>query len=334
MPKNSVKTIYNTTILPGEEKIIKLPIGSLPTGTPIKIPIYVFNGLEKGPTILFQGGLHGDEINGVETCKRMLVNEYFTNLKKGCVIVIPLLNVYGFIHFSREVTEGKDVNRSFPGIKSGSLASRIAYYHTQEILPYIDFGVDFHTGGAMRNNFPQIRFTPNSEESLKLATAFNAPFQFESSLIKKSFRATAHKMNIPIIVYEGGESMRFDEFAINQGIEGSLRILKHFKMLNSNPILKKKTETILLDNRKWIRARKAGIFTPIIVNGNKIEKDQVLGYITDAYGTRNTVIRSPIDGYVFCVNNHPLVNQGDALFHIGTKKLSINDNKRSSKQIG
>jgi len=127
MPVNSTKHIYDSIIAPGEQKVLKLPIGSLPTGTPIKIPVYVFNGKEKGPTVLLQGGLHGDEINGVETCKRMLVNEYFTSIKKGCVIVIPLLNVYGFIHFSRELPDGKDVNRSFPGSKSGSLAGRIAY---------------------------------------------------------------------------------------------------------------------------------------------------------------------------------------------------------------
>lgn len=318
--RNNTKKIFNTTIKAGEQKVLKLPIGSLPTGTPIKIPVYIFNAPEEGPTVLFQGGLHGDEINGVETCKRMLVNEYFSNLKKGCVIVIPLLNVYGFIHFSRDAT-GKDVNRSFPGAKSGSMASRIAYYHTHEILSHIDFGVDFHTGGGMRNNYPQIRYTPDIKQSKELADIFNAPFQFESSLIKKSFRATAQKNDIPIIVYEGGESMRFDEYAINEGIRGSLRLLHHFEMLNApKRIIKKKKETIELSNRKWIRARKAGIFTPYIENGKKIEKDQVLGYITDAYGNRNTVIKAPFDGYVFCINNHPLVSQGDALFHIGIEQ--------------
>jgi hypothetical protein len=190
---NNIKTIYKTAVKPGEYKVIELPIGSLPTGTPINILVYVFNSKEPGPTVLVQGGLHGDEINGVETCKRMLVNDYFKNVKKGCIIVIPLLNVYGFIHFSRDLPDGKDVNRSFPGSRTGSLAGRIAYYHTNEILPHIDFGIDFHTGGAMRNNYPQIRYTPNCDLSKQLANTFNAPIQFESDLINKSFRATAKK---------------------------------------------------------------------------------------------------------------------------------------------
>lgn len=319
-----MKTIYNTEIKPGENKIIKLPIGSLPTGTPIKIPVYIFNGKKEGPTVLIQGGLHGDEINGVETCKRMLVNDYFINLKKGCVIVIPLLNVYGFIHFSRDLPDGKDVNRSFPGTKSGSLAGRIAYYHTHEILPHIDFGIDFHTGGAMRSNYPQIRYNPNCKVSKKLAKSFNAPIQFESKLIAKSFRAIASKQDKPILVFEGGESMRFNDFAINEGIRGTLRILEHHKMINPNLItIKKESNSVTLTNRKWLRAKKGGIFTSNINNGDGIEKDQVLGYITDAYGNRSTVIKAPFDGYVFCINNHPLVNQGDALFHIG-KTLKTN----------
>jgi len=318
MQSNSIKHIFKTDINPGENKVIKLPIGSLPTGTPIKIPVYVFNGKEKGPTVLLQGGLHGDEINGVETCKRMLVNEYFTNIKKGCVIVIPLLNVYGFIHFSRDLPDGKDVNRSFPGSKSGSLAGRIAYYHTHEILPHVDFGIDFHTGGAMRSNYPQIRCTPNCKRSKKLAKIFNAPVQFESNLIKKSFRATAEKQETPMLVFEGGESMRFDEFAINEGIKGTLRVLVYHGLIDTHSIATNtENKTITLTNRKWIRARKGGIFTSNIHNGEAIEKDQVLGYITDAYGNRSTVVRAPFDGYVFAINNHPLVNQGDALFHIG-----------------
>lgn len=320
MPENSIKKIFNCTVNPGEHKVIKLPIGSLPTGTPIQIPVYVFNGKEKGPTVLLQGGLHGDEINGVETCKRMLVNEYFTNIKKGCVIVIPLLNVYGFIHFSRELPDGKDVNRSFPGSKYGSLAGRIAYYHTHEILPHVDFGIDFHTGGAMRNNYPQIRHTKDCIESKKIAKIFNAPVQFESDIIKKSFRAIAQKQDIPIVVFEGGESMRFDEFAINEGIRGALRVLVQYGMIATHLLAtNKENKTITLTDRKWLRARKGGIFTSNIHNGEAIEKDQVLGYITDAYGTRSTVVKAPLDGYVFCVNNHPLVNQGDALFHIGKK---------------
>ncbi|MGB5362104.1 MAG: succinylglutamate desuccinylase/aspartoacylase family protein, partial [Aureibaculum sp.] len=156
--------------------MIKFTIDRLPTSTLIEIPVYVFNGNKLGPTVLLQGGLHGDETNSIEIIRRMLENDYF-KIERGCVIVVPLLSVFGFLHFSRDV-HGKDVNRSFPGTKTGSLASRIAYFHMREIVGNIDFGIDYYTGGNQRSNYPQIRFTEESEVCKKLSEIFNAPFYF------------------------------------------------------------------------------------------------------------------------------------------------------------
>ena len=315
---NLTKLIYNTEILPGENKLLHIPVDKLPTGTLIKIPVYVFNGKAKGPTILIQGGLHGDEINGVEICKRMLLNKYFNNIKKGCVIVVPLLNILGFIHFSREVTDGKDVNRSFPGTKTGSLASRIAYKHLNEIVTHIDIGIDLHTGGGMRNNHPQIRYTEGSDLGMELAEIFNAPYRFTSKLIPKSFRQAAHKMDKTILVYEGGESMRFDEFAINEGIEGILRILEHYEMTPNFHIKTSGNNTsIFITKRKWIRARNGGVFCPCLLNGMSFQKDQILGHISDAYGNDRKPVKAPYNGHILCINNKPIVSKGDALFHVG-----------------
>ena len=177
--KNKTITINGIHVAPGQNKLLQIEIARLPTGTLIDIPVHVFNSKNPGPTLLLQAGLHGDEINGVETLRRMLENNDF-KLKKGAVIVVPILNIFGFIHFSRDVPDGKDVNRSFPGRKTGSLASRIAYHYTSEILPQIDFGIDLHTGGAQRHNFPQMRYTNGDELSKKLAISFNAPFAFPS----------------------------------------------------------------------------------------------------------------------------------------------------------
>jgi len=219
--ENRTISINGDSVAPGEDKLLRIEIARLPTGTLIDIPIHIFNAKKAGPTVLVQAGLHGDEINGVETLRRMLANADFS-ISKGAVIVVPILNVFGFIHFSRDVPDGKDVNRSFPGRKSGSLASRIAYHYTQEILPQIDFGLDLHTGGGPRHNFPQMRYTEGDEMSLKLATLFNAPFSFASNLISGSFRKVAHKLGKPIAVYEAGESMRFDEGAIANEIKPCL----------------------------------------------------------------------------------------------------------------
>lgn len=299
----------------GENRLIKIEIDRLPTGTAIEIPIYVFNGIEKGPTILLQAGLHGDEVNGIELVRKMLAKNYF-NIKRGCLIVVPLLNVFGFLHFSRDV-HGKDVNRSFPGSKTGSLASRIAYFLMREIVNNINFGIDIHTGANQRSNYPQIRYTPDSKEGKKLADIFNAPYQFASKLIPKSFRKEAHKHNIPIIVYEGGEALRLDKFAIKKGIKGVLNILEYFEMIDIREE-KGETITIELSQRRWIRARIAGMFNTRVKNGEQVTKGQTLGYITDTYGEESTIrVKSPHDGYIIAINNFPVISRGEAIFHIG-----------------
>ena len=313
--KNEIVEIRGEKIGLGESKLIKIPVDRLPTGTLIEIPVYVFNGEELGPTILLQGGLHGDEVNSVELVRRMLIDKSY-KIHRGCVIVVPLLNVFGFLNLSRDM-HGKDVNRSFPGSLTGSLASRMAYYLIEELTKNVDFAIDFHTGGAQRSNFPQIRYTPEDEIAFQLATLFNAPFIFESKLIAKSFRNECYKNNIPVIVYEGGESLRLNEQAIQEGINGTLRILKHFKMIHERVEVPKNLTSIHVHKRTWIRAKVAGIFNAKIENGARVQKGQLLGNITDTYGATNFPIKATTNGYIIAKNNFPIVNMGDPLFHFG-----------------
>ncbi len=314
--ENKTITINGEVISPGQNSLVRIGISRLPTGTLIDIPVHVFNGKKAGPTILVQAGLHGDEINGVETLRRMLQENVF-NIKKGAVIAVPILNIFGFIHFSRDVPDGKDVNRSFPGTRTGSLASRIAHTYTSEILPQVDFGIDLHTGGSQRHNFPQIRYSAEDTKSKELAEVFNAPFHFASRQINGSFRKTTFKMGIPTIVFEAGESMRFDENSIQKGMEGIQNVMGEFGMISKKGLAKQKP-SIHLNHTRWIRAPRAGMFVPEVDNGKLVAKGQILGLVTDTYAKKNKKIKAPFEGYVFCINNQAVVNQGDALFHIGS----------------
>ncbi|CAM1361517.1 succinylglutamate desuccinylase/aspartoacylase family protein [Tenacibaculum xiamenense] len=313
--KNEEVVIRHERIGLGESKLIKIPVDRLATGTLIEIPVYVFNGDELGPTVLLQGGLHGDETNSIELVRRMLIDKRY-KIHKGCVIVLPLLNVFGFLDLTRNM-HGKDVNRSFPGSKSGSLASRIAHYLMKELIKNVDFAIDYHTGGAQRNNFPQIRYTPQDQRGFELAKIFNAPLMFGSKLIPKSFRNECYKNNIPVIVYEGGESLRLDEHSIQEGIKGTLRVLRHFEMIAHVPEIESQHESIHLNKRKWVRAKVAGLFSAKVANGSPIKKGEILGSIMDTYGETNYKVKSPINGYVIAKNNFPIINMGDALFHVG-----------------
>ncbi len=312
-----IMKIYNTTIKPGQNITIQIPVANLPSGTAINLFAHVYRSKHPGPTILLTGGVHGDEVNGIEIVRRAVREKMFNGLKKGAVIAVPLLNVYGFINFSRGFPDGKDVNRAFPGSKNGSLASMIAHAFTQEILPFADLALDFHTGGKSVYNFPQARYSLEDPESRVLANELNMPCTIESGLIAKSLRKTAYQKGIPMVVFEGGESLRIDELSISEGLRGLKNVLISRQMIGGEP---KTIESLVLTNKMWIRANKSGIFSLEKKSGDFVEKGETLGKITNPYNTYQTKVTAKMKGFIFGHNNNPVVNSGDALFHIGASK--------------
>jgi len=311
---DEVISIGKIDIERGESKVVSLDVGTLPSGTKIEIKANIFRSVNPGPCALVLGGVHGDEINGVEIVRKSLEERVFEGLEKGSVIAIPLLNIYGFINFSREVPDGKDVNRSFPGNSTGSLASRVARALTRDILPSVDFGMDFHTGGASRYNYPQIRYSKADTEAMELGRAFAPPFLIQKPLISKSLRRVAKDMKIPIIVYEGGESVRLDGFSISKGYEGMMRVFHSKGMLSDARPANQKV--IHVSKTGWVRAPASGVFEWTRSSGVYVCKGESLGHIKDPYGTKTSKVIAKYSGYIIGHNNASVVNQGDALFHI------------------
>lgn len=306
--------ISDQEIRPGEFKEISIRIARLPSHTQIETPVYVYRAPQDGPTLALMAGMHGDEINGTEIVRRVL-DQGLHQVKRGTVLCMPIINVYGFLNYSREVPDGKDINRSFPGSKSGSLASRVAYHVTHEVIPCIDYGIDFHTGGAMRTNYPQVRCVMQDARNAELAEAFHAPFTLDAPFRPHSLRQTAARQGKNIIVYEGGESVRFDQHAIEEGIRGTLRLMKYLKMIDWAP--DPKEENRIVWSSSWVRAKTAGLFQAQVRCGELVKKGQVVGMITDPFAEFKETVKVPAMGYVVGLNNNPVVNAGDALLHLG-----------------
>tara|TARA_R100001369_G_scaffold92681_1_gene139100 strand:- start:301 stop:1299 length:999 start_codon:yes stop_codon:yes gene_type:complete len=320
---NNDLILLKTKIAPGESKKLNFSIAKLYTGTKIEIPILVERAIEPGPTILITAGIHGDEINGVEVV-RQLIAKKMNRPKRGTIICIPILNIFGFLNAQREFPDGKDLNRKFPGTKHGSLASRVAYHFTKEIVPHADYCLDFHTGGASRFNAAQIRIEPNNEKLLALAEVFNPPFIVYSSLLRKSYRATCNKLNIPTLLFEGGKSLESDKQIAKHGMDGIVRILAHLDMLQDIfKASKAEEKSIIVEKSKWIRAQRSGLFHVKIPCNKHVKKGEFLATITDPYGTMRHKVLSPNDGYIINVNQSPIIHQGDAIFHISTENTAI-----------
>jgi uncharacterized protein len=309
--------INNQTILPGESKTIVLNSYELHTKTKIEIPVHVIHSKQKGPSLLLSAGMHGEETNGIEIVRKIISRPVVQNLLCGTLIAIPVINIISFLYGSRDLPDGRDLNRCFPGTKSGSLGSRIAHDIMKHILPIIDFGIDFHTGGAKINNYPQLRCVFDFADNVALAKKFSAPLIIDSTYRDGTFRKEASKKNKPILVYEGGESMRFDYLAINEGINGCLRLMNEYNMIVTD-VPKQTSVKIIKDT--WIRANASGLFHMKLNNGSYVKKDDLLGTICNPFGTVETKILSHVDAYIVGTNNQPVVNEGDALIHLGIKE--------------
>jgi uncharacterized protein len=307
-------SIQNKIISPGHYAQVVLNTYRLPTHTVIEIPVFVFNGKKPGPTILFLAGMHGDEINGIEIVRQLIKRDDVHNLKKGCVVAIPVINIISFLAGSRDLPDGRDLNRCFPGNTTGSLGSRIARDLIETIIPQIDFGIDFHTGGAKITNFPQIRCVFEDKKNLQLAKIFAPPLVLNSPFRENTLRKEAAARGKHILVFEGGESHRFDRPSIEEGLNGCIRMLNHFQMIDADVPDHK---PVFLPKTSWIRARSSGLFHTTRMYGTHVSKGEVLGMICDPYGEVEQPIVAPHTGHIVGINNQPVVNQGDALIHIG-----------------
>ena len=311
-------TIFNETILPGKSKTINMQIGKLHTMTDLHIPIIVERSKKEGPVVLLTAGLHGDEINGTEIVRELIVKK-INKPKRGTIICIPVINIFGFVNQTREFPDGRDLNRIFPGSKTGSLASQFAYYILKEIIPHIDYAIDFHAGGAQRFNAPQIRIVPNNAELKTLSDVFGAPFTLYSNNISGSFRSSCDKMNVKMLLFEGGKSVDINNGVTKEAVEGTKRFLTHFDMLKNKHEISKPHQTIYIETSDWIRANFSGMFHGLKQIGSYVTKGELLATISDPFGKVNHKLKAPHAGYLINVNDAPIVYQGDAVFHISTK---------------
>ncbi len=313
---NQPLTINGVTIKPGTRVSIDLPTGRLYTHTPITVPVHVVSGKKAGPRLFISAAIHGDEINGVEIIRRLLKLPALKRVR-GTIIAIPIVNVHGLINHSRYLPDRRDLNRSFPGSEKGSLAARLANTFMKEIVEKSSHGIDLHTGALHRDNLPQIRANLDDEETERLARSFNAPVIISSNLRDGSLRESASEYGIPMLLYEAGEALRFDEVSIRAGVKGIVNVMRELEMLPpSLSKRKKKIEPVVARSSYWVRAPESGILRAMIPLGARVKKNTLLGVVADPFGETEANVKAQYSGIVIGRTNLPLVNEGDALYHI------------------
>nr|WP_299245494.1 succinylglutamate desuccinylase/aspartoacylase family protein [uncultured Halomonas sp.] len=303
-------------VAPGTRTQIDVPIAKLYTHAPLHIPVEVVHGRQPGPVLLVCSAIHGDEINGVEIVRRLLRSSALRRLR-GTLIAVPVVNVFGFVQHTRYLPDRRDLNRCFPGTETGSLGSRVAALFREQIVDLATHIIDLHTGAIHRTNLPQIRAQlGSSSETARMADAFGAPVILNAELREGSLRAYAQSRGVPVLTYEAGEALRFDEWSIAPGVRGILRVMRTLGMLPTSRQRAISRPAEIANGSSWARATGDGILRPRVRLGARVAKGQLLGLVADPFGNAEGEVVANADGIVIGMSNLPLVNEGEALFHV------------------
>ena len=308
--------IGDESILPGERKTIDLPVGVLYNHTEISMPVHVVHGRREGPVLFACAAVHGDEINGVAIIRRLIQLPDMRRMS-GTLLAIPVVNVHGFLNQSRYLPDRRDLNRSFPGSPNGSMTSRLADLFMREIVARSQYGIDLHTGSSNRANLPQVRAQFDDDETVRLARAFGAPVLLDAALREQSLRKVADEAGATVIVYEGGEALRFNEHAVRAGVRGIMGVMRALNMLP--PLTKPPKKSVpahFSRSTTWVRAPHGGILRPLKALGELLSEGDKIALITDPFGEHEVAVFAPTDGIIIGQTTLPLVHEGEALYHV------------------
>lgn len=305
------------SVSPGERKLIEIPVGNVTSSSPVNLPVHVVRGRREGPCLLVTGCLHGDELNGAEIVRRLLRSASLKRIR-GTLLAVPVLNLPAFLMRTRYLPDRRDLNRCFPGAASGSLGARLAKAITSELIPLCDAVIDLHTGAVNRPNLPQIRINPGQRESMQLAKAFGAPVVIVSSIREGSFRGSCKEAGKPVILFESGEAARLEAATIRFGLRGIMAVMRHLRMLPARKDKEAETPSPVICRRSsWERSPAFGLFTPLAPLGRAVAEGDQLGFVADPLAGEEFSVEAAKAGIVIGRTNEGLVDEGDALFHIG-----------------
>jgi uncharacterized protein len=326
--------IGGVSVLPGEWRDVRLKISETYTGDDMNIPLKVVRAKLPGPRVFVTAAIHGDEINGTGIIHDFLFGEPF-ELERGTLILVPVVNVFGFETHERYLPDRRDLNRSFPGSPDGSLAARMAHSLMTEIVSKCDYGIDLHSAAFQRTNFPNVRADWSLPEARRLARAFGCSLILEGKGPEGSFRREACKAGVPTVILEAGEPWKMEPTVLKVGVRGVKSVLRMLQMIPGEPY--HPAFQTRIRRTVWQRAEVGGILKFHVSPGEFVDLGQPLASNYSILGNQQNSLLSPVDGIVLSVATLPAVKPGEPVCHIAVpeRKLSIlrKEHARSCDQL-
>lgn len=304
----------------GTASNILLKISEYYTHQGVYMPVAVIRGARPGPRVFLTAAVHGDEINGVQII-REVIDRIDPATLRGTVVAVPVVNRFGFASQSRYMPDRRDLNRSFPGSPDGSTTSRVAHIVMKEIIEPCDYGIDLHTAGYQRHNLPQIRADMTHPEVRRIAKAFGGEVILDAKGLKGTLRRTATDSGVPTIIYEAGETFRFQRDAITKGVEGVLNVLKELKMVKGEQL--RPRYQVIVKSSEWVRAHHGGIMETLVEAGDLVYEGESIAKVANPFGRTVDEVVAPFDGIVVGITVLPLVHPGTPICHMVRLKKTL-----------
>ena len=302
-------------IAPGRRKRLRLELGKTFSGANVSLPLMVWRAPEDGPVVGITAAVHGDEINGTGSIRR-LIQEQLIELERGALVLVPVINTMGFERHSRYMPDRRDLNRCFPGSMQGSLSARLARLIFDEVVGRCDYLIDLHTAAVRRTNFPNVRADCSDEGCARLARAFGCEVIVDAAGPEGSLRREASANGCPAIVLEAGEVWKVEPSVQDLTLRGITNVLAELGMTPGKP--EPPHHQIIVRETRWLRAESGGFLHFHVAPGELVSIGQAIATNTSLLGTEQEVIRSPLQGIVMGMTTMPAVGQGDPIAHIGT----------------
>ncbi len=313
--------IAGKRVRPGDWADVQLKISETYTGAPVTLPARVFHTAEPGPSVFLIAAVHGDEINGVGIIREI----YFEPLRilRGTLICVPVANIFGFESHTRYLPDRRDLNRSFPGSRRGSLALRLADVIFREIASRCQYGIDLHTAAVRRTNFPHIRADLGDEETARIAFAFGCELVLNGQGPEGSIRKAAGAAGCAVINFESGEAFKFEPGPIRLGVRGVKNVLKELGMLDGD--LVKPAYQSSVERTTWVRSPTGGILRFHVRPGEVVDNGALIASCDRLYSNDTTAITAPAGGVIVGMTTLPAVKPGEPVCHLAVPTRPLDE---------
>jgi len=304
----------------GTVEQIFLKVSEYYTATPVNVPVTIIRGRARGPSVFLTAAVHGDELNGVEIVRRVMTGMGPDDLR-GTLICVPVVNRFGFLTHTRYLPDHRDLNRSFPGSPNGHAAARTAHILFQEIVSRSQYGVDLHTASARRTNLPHVRADMSNRKVRRLGRAFGSEIIVDTPGLAHTLRASATRAGVPTIIFEAGETFRFQRTMVARGVAGVRNVLVELGMVDQ-PVREARFQ-VIVKVAEWVRSTRGGIAEILVRPGELVYEGHEIARITNPFGREVSSVRSPLNGLVIGTSTVPMVNPGDAICHVAKLEKTL-----------